>query len=320
MRHFWMNIAREGEGAGGGGAAAGAGDPGAGGTPGGDGGAGGAAGRPEFIPQGLELPADMIGSDAPSTIGTLYAKYQEASKPPYDPEKLPDEYKGKQPGEVFEMAFKRIEGLRGELGKRGEVPKDAAGYEYEPAEAAKPFFRTGPNGEPDPMLEATRKVALDAGMTSQQFSTFLNGFFEQGLSGGMIAAPINPKAEIASFAKAEGLADEVAASRRVDELSNWGKKFAEQFRLGEAEATEIDILTDTAAGLRVLSTMQKALMERGLDLGGGSASGKTMSDDEFAKLSGSDELSPGHKDYNPERRKQWEIESNRRADLKKRAG
>jgi len=312
MKLFWQTIMREGEGAG-----AGGGDGGnAGGGAGGQGGGGGTP--PDFIPQGLQLPAEVIGADAPATIQNIYGRWQEASKPPYDPDKLPDEYKGKQPPEVFDMMSKRIDGLRAELGKRGEVPKEPAGYEYAPSETAQKFLVKRPEGEPDPVLEIAKQVAHANNMPVAAFNGFVNGMYEKMAEAGIVQAPIDPKAEIAAFGKAEGLADEVAAGRRVDELTSWAKKFAEQAQLPPEAAVELEILTDTANGLRALSAIQKSLMERGLDLGGQPAAGKAMSDEEFERLSGSTEIEPGHKNYSADKRKAWEIESNRRADLKAR--
>lgn len=303
MKEFWMNVARAPEGE----------------QAGGEGGEGGGGGGAEFIPQGLDL-GDYAKPTAPETIGALHEALQAASQPPYDPEKLGEEYKGKGPAEVFSQMQTRIEGLRSELGKRGDVPKAVGDYKFEPSETTAKFLPEPVEGLADPVLEMAKEVALANEFTGPQFNKFVNGMYEKMAEAGIMQAPLNPKAELANFGKFAELPDDTAVAKRHDELTAFGQSFAEKYNLGEDGKAELDIMTDTAGGLKVLHTLQTVLRERGIELGGDPAGSLTMTDEAFKTLSGSDEIDPQSKQFSPEKRKAWEIESNRRADMKSRAG
>lgn len=303
MKEFWMNVARAPEGE----------------QAGGEGGEGDGGGGAEFIPQGLDL-GDYAKPTAPETIGALHEALQAASQPQFDPAILPEALREKPAHDAIQTLVNENKGFRDAQAKRGDIPKASGDYKFEPSETTAKFLPEPVEGQADPVMEMAKELALANEFTQPQFNSFVNGMYEKMAEAGIMQAPLNPKAELANFGKFAELPDDTAVAKRHDELTAFGQSFAEKYNLGEDGKAELDIMTDTAGGLKVLHTLQTVLRERGIELGGDPANSLTMTDEEFDKLSGSDEIDPTHADFSKEKRKAWEIESNRRADMKSRAG
>lgn len=204
------------EGAVGGGGAAG------GGGGGGDGAGAGGGGQP-YVPEGL--PPEFAGANERETIDRLFGAVKGIQPgAPFRPEGLPDHLLGKSDKETVEKLHKAYTGARTAVGERGAVPKDVAGYKFEPDDALKPYVA---NFDSDPVYGKVREAALAAGITDRQFASFLPGVLKTFIDGELVAAPVDAKAQLRSLAPpdlpatATDAEKEAAASKRMQNNIAW---------------------------------------------------------------------------------------------------
>lgn len=244
-------------GADGGGAGAGAGG-GAGsgaGTGGGD--AGGAAGAGGGQPGG--------GSGAPS---------------PYRPEGLPDHYFGGNDKETIDKLFGAVNGFRTKQGEAGAVPEKPDAYALDASDKLKPYIG---NLDKDPVWGKTREIFHKAGITDKQFKATLGPLLEGLIDGGLVAAPIDPKAVLKSMAPetlANGTDEEkiAAGAKRVQDNIAWADGAKANKAIPEDVASFLATsAADNAAANKLIEWLRGSNSETRPAMGHSGGSG--MSDD-----------------------------------------
>lgn len=241
----------------------------AGGAPGaaGDGGAPGAGGAAAAAGAGDGGGQPPAGGAAPS---------------PYRPEGLPDHLFGTSDKETIDKLNNAYTGARKSIGDLGAVPEKADGYTFEASDKLKPYVA---NFDKDPVYIKTREIALKAGMTAKSFGSFMPELLESLIDGGLVAAPIDAKAQLRALAPAE-LANgtdqekEAAGGRRVQDNIAWadGAKASQAIDPDVAEFLSVSA-TDSPAANKLIEWLRGANNETMPALGGGGGSG--LSEDQL---------------------------------------
>lgn len=169
-------------GAGGGGTGAGAGA---------DAGAGDGAGT-----AGADGEGAGAGAGAEGAKGAGTAAAAAAAAAAYRPEGLPDHLYGASDKETIEKLYKTFDGFRKAQSERGEVPGEAKGYTFEPAEAVKPYMETL---ESDKFFDRVKGFALKAQIPAKQFGGFINDVLNEMIAGDLVQSPWNPETERAAL-------------------------------------------------------------------------------------------------------------------------
>lgn len=260
---LWAMVLREGEGgaAGAGGGAAG-GAAGGGGAPGAHGSlAGGAAG----------------GGDGKGGAGGAAGGAGDGAGAWKLPDGVPDHLRGKDAAEFSTKLFEDWGKQRQALSKVPVAPKDANEYVYKPSDKAAPFVG---DLAKDPVFNVIKKAAFDAGIPAQMFEKGIGGFYEALVEAKMLPEPYNPAKERAAFLGPEGrgLSDAQMVEKltpMLNEAQGFITALVTDKHIDESGAREMLGLLDTASGAKAVLGLQKLLASKGLQLGGGQASGGT---------------------------------------------
>jgi hypothetical protein len=165
----------------------------------------------------------------------------------YRPEGLPDHLVGASDTETLDKLFKAYSGARTELSTRGGAPESVEGYALTFADDAPDHVKA--ITADDPAIKMARDLALKHKMSPAQFG-FVTDFLGEATKAGMIDAPLDLKAEMTAFGgedafeKARG-----AIKAQVETLKTRGV-------VGDAEMAELDMITSTAAGLKLVSALR----------------------------------------------------------------
>lgn len=237
-----------------GGAAAGGAGAGAGGNAGtGGGDAGGAAGAGGGQSGG--------GSRAPS---------------PYRPDGLPDHYFGGSDKETIDKLFGAVNGFRTKQGEAGAVPEKADAYTLDASDKLKPYIG---NLDKDPVWGKTREIFHKAGITDKQFKATLGPLLEGLIDGGLVAAPIDPKAVLKTMAPealSNGTDEEkiAAGAKRVQDNIAWADGAKANKALPEDVASFLATsAADNAAANKLIEWLRGSNSETKPAMGGATGSG-----------------------------------------------
>lgn len=175
------------------------------------GGAAPAGGAP--APQGAPGAGQAPGGETPSP------------SPAWRPQGLPDHFLKATAEETLAETFKAYHGARQALAERGEAPKTAGDYKFEPSDKAKPYA----NGidAHDFWNKNVKESFHKHGLTSKQANGVLNDFIENLAGNGLLPPPFDADAEIARLApgvmdKAQaGQAAQAKIQGAIDLLKTW---------------------------------------------------------------------------------------------------
>lgn len=194
----------------------------------------------------LRAPEDGTGAAAPAAVATpapgaavAPAKDPGAAAAPaatpspqgvaaaagYRPDGLPDHLYGSNDQDTLNKLFKAYDGSRQTIAQRGEVPKDPAGYQFEPVEAVKPYAAALDN---DPFWGKVKGFAHQAGLPTKAFNAFMNGVMGEMIASELVAEPFNADKERAALvpseqdpAKRSVEADRIVREN-IERVKSWG--------------------------------------------------------------------------------------------------
>lgn len=218
----------------------------------------------------------------------------------YRPQGLADHLVGKDDRETIDKLYRAYEPLRQKMAQF-EPAKSAADLKFEPNEQLKPYFGKAD----DPALKIARDAWVKGGGTAQSFQPVIENLYGAMIEAKLLPPPFDPKAELAAFAKASNLADAAAVNAAVTDLTSFADTMAAQLKLPEAVKGELDMLTDSAAGLQLLSAIRTAFKEKGLEFGGGQTTvGGNWTREQLRQMQSDERLDPNSKKYDPALRAQ----------------
>jgi hypothetical protein len=222
----------------------------------------------------------------------------------YRPAGLPDHLYGAKNEETIDKLFTAVDGFRKIEGDRGAVPKDPAGYGFQPSDKLKPFAQ---NFDKDPLFGKTREIALGAGITDKQFQNFVAPLLEHMIDGGMVDKPVDANAQLLTLAPAGTYANDkekgTAAAKRVNDNIAWADGAKAQKTFGDQSDAIADFLAAGAASdprAHHLVEWLKAQSEGGgpnLNPGGGGAAGGFTAAGYDALLAEGNKLTAGSPEY-----------------------
>lgn len=161
-----------------------------------DAGAGGSGGNPA-AGGAATPPAGGAGAPASPDAPAGQARRTDSASP-FRPEGLPDHLFGKSDQETIGNLWKATQGFRERM---GDVPKEAAGYEFKPSEAVAPFVADIHNNA---FFNGTvREAALKAGLGQRQMQGFVNAVIEGMAKDGLLAPASSPEKEAEALAPGE---------------------------------------------------------------------------------------------------------------------
>jgi hypothetical protein len=191
----------------------------------------------------------------------------------YRPDGLPDHLFGANERETIDKLHKAYSGARDAIAKYGEVPKDAAGYVFEPGEAIKPYVE---NLDKDPLFGKIRASAHKNGVPAKVFNGFLNDVMAEMVAGDMVQPPFNPDKERAALAPdvqdpaERAKAADIIVRENIAMLDAWKAQ-----GLPENVHTFLTSNLDYAAANQLVRYMASLKNETPPALGGENASGVT---------------------------------------------
>lgn len=165
----------------------------------------------------------------------------------YRPDGLPDHLVGATDTATIDALFKAYSGARTELSTRGGAPDSVDAYALSFADDAPDHVKA--ITADDPAIKLARDLALKHKMSPVQFG-FVTDFLGEATRAGMIDAPLDLKAEMMAFGgedafeKARG-----AIKAQVETLKTRGL-------VGDAEMAEFEMITSTAAGLKLVAALR----------------------------------------------------------------
>jgi hypothetical protein len=166
----------------------------------------------------------------------------------YRPEGLPDHLFGATEKETIDKLWGAQKGVRDEIATRGAVPKDVAGYTFEPTEALKPYAA---NFDKDPLFGKTREIAMKAGITDKQFQNFVAPLLDHMVTSGMVDAPVDANAQLLQLAPPGTYASDqeksAAAAKRVQDNIAWADGAKAQKTFGAQSDAIADFFVAAAA-------------------------------------------------------------------------
>ncbi|MEN9854940.1 MAG: hypothetical protein RLZZ157_66 [Pseudomonadota bacterium] len=217
------------------------------------------------------IDPNATDDDAPANP----APSQETGAPaPYRPEGLPDHLAGDNDQATIDKLFKSYSGARAELSTRGVVPETVDGYELKFEGEVPEHIKT--LTADDPAIKMARELALKHKMTPAQFG-FVTDFLGEATKAGMIDAPLDLKAEMAAFGGEDAFEKARGAIRaQVETLKARGV-------VGDAEMAEFDMMTSTAAGLKLVAALRGGGASA-LNVDGGDPAGAFSLEDVKARM------------------------------------
>lgn len=223
-------------------------------------------------PQGM--PADLAGKDAAETLGKVWGSHQALST--------------------------RVEGMRGELAKMPKPPGKPEEYAYKPSDRLAPFFGDLAQNK---IFAQARAAAHKAGISNDQFSGLIEGTYLPLLENNLLAAPFDPKAELASYMKAGNITDEKIGAGELTANEAWINGLYGQLEaslpegLRETAKAELAALTDTAAGNMVIKSLMAQFNNLGIRVEGAALNQGVLTADDIKKLGSDPRIDPANKDH-----------------------
>lgn len=159
----------------------------------------------------------------------------------------------------------------------------------------------------DPLYAAARDAALKHGIAPKAFGAFLTDTFGPALAQGIIPAPFNPARELEAWGKAIGVSDKAELGRQLSERQAWTKGLGAQMGLSEAGRIELDVLTDTAAGLELVDKLRELVAGEGVKVSDQTqATGGGLSKADLAQLDNDPRIDPSSSTYDPQLRGRYD--------------
>lgn len=275
------------------------GEGGGGGNGGGDGGGGGGDQQQQqqqqpagswTPPKELTVPTEYLGTTAEDTLGKVLKAHGELNT--------------------------RAEGLRTQLASKPSAPAKPEDYTFKPGEKVAAYF---PEPDKHPALNAAKGVFHKHGVSQTAFEGIINELYGGMAEAGTLAAPYNPKAEVANYAKQFGVDENVVGQHFQENVAFVGGLFAQLQgsippTLAKEAQAELEMLTDTAAGNALLRALTSRLSQSGIRITGqpGNQDGP-LDDAELDKMTADPRIDPrnqNHKDadkrYDPALRAKYD--------------
>lgn len=231
-------------------------------------GAGGAP-PPAPTPPAAAPPAAPAPGAPPGATGEL------APRPPAwtMPQGFPDRLKADTP-EAFQANLQADwQAQHQKLSSLPQPPKDVSEYVYEPSDKTKPYAQ---GLDKDPVFDAARKAALDAGIPKEAFAKFIGSIYEGMIDQKLVATPRDVHAERLEFLGQTGLSEDQAIAAikpEVERLALFVDGFAQTAGLDARAKAALGTLFETGAGLKALKALAGSAQTPGLRPGGAGAAG-----------------------------------------------
>lgn len=194
---------------------------------------GGEGGEEWKLPDGVDIPEHLVGTDAETTLAKIATAYRGARQ------ELST--RGKADG-VLE----------------GEVPKDLDGYTFEGDTENDPILKDLTSEESKPIVDAWRAAAKEVGIPNTAFAKFMQMGMKNMTESGLTltgdpeqAAQINGEAEMEALEKAVGKA---GADQMLRQIDTYAQKLAEVGILTSKEdVQEFGQMVGTAKSMQLMN-------------------------------------------------------------------
>lgn len=189
---------------------------------------------------------------------------------------MPDHLLGKDDKETVDKVFKAFDGFRKTAGEQGAVPDAPEKYSFDASDKLKPYVD---NFDKDPVYNAARSIAHKAGMTDKVFKAFVPTLLEHFVDGGLVEAPVDPKAMLRQLAppdldKATDAEKEAAGGRRVRDNIAWLDQMKADKTMPEGAATYLVAqAADNPGAHALIDWLRGNRQERKPALSGGNPAG-----------------------------------------------
>lgn len=221
---------------------------------------------------------------------------QEQATGPYRPDGLDEQYHGESDQETIDRL---MSGLKD---SKPVLPDDVSGYEFKADDGLKDYFAD----KDDPVLNSAKAAALSAGITPDQFQTFINETFKGPVGEGILAPPFDAKREfdaLAGFLKT----DAKGAEKAVKDAEAVASNLAKAMDLPDEAQEFFSAMAETASGVMLIQAYQKLASEKGIALGdGGSSNASHYSKDELRAMGADPRINPQSSKYDPAIRKKYD--------------
>lgn len=221
------------------------------------------------------------------------------------PDWVPEQFGGKDAEEALKKAVDAWKGYRDKDAQRGPVPKEAAGYTYEPPDALKPYFGKAD----DPAMKAAQVAAAKHGMTLPQFQGFLSDTFGALAEAGALPKPFDAKSELDGVAKTLNLGSDQAGRAELAKVVTESAAFAEglagQLKLGDGAKNILLALADTGEGIVLLNALKGHMGSRGPQVDGRGNNGAVTKED-LQAWSGKPEIDPKSPKFDQRERERYD--------------
>ncbi|MFK8250193.1 hypothetical protein [Ancylobacter terrae] len=111
----------------------------------------------------------------------------------------------------------------------------------------------------DPLYASARDAALKHGIPPKAFGAFLTDVFGPALANGVLPPPFNPQKQMEAWGQSLGITDKTELARQHGDRVAFASGLGKQLGLSDAGQVELDVLTDTAAGLEVIDKLRGLL-------------------------------------------------------------
>ncbi len=189
------------------------------------------------------------------------------------PDFLPQTLRGEDMRDTFDRVSVDWKRQRDEFAKMPQPGKSAEDYAFQPSEKVKELVG---DLSKDPIYGLAREAALRAGMPVATFQNMLGTLYENMAEKGLLAAPYSVEGEMKKFFGDAGNAMSPEQMQQqlapvVVGLNDFIGGLANQLQMGAGEKTSLQMMLDSADGIRALQKIQGAMNQPGLSPGGAGA-------------------------------------------------
>lgn len=184
------------------------------------------------------------------------------------PQGLPDHVIGKDAAETLDRLMPLYSGLRSEIAGRGAVPQKADAYTLNFSDPARAVLNLQAD---DKVLPLLRNAMHKHGITDKQ-SGFVSDLVDSIVEAGLIPKPQDPNELWKAMAPANFKGDDTAriaeGQKAHKEATTYIDGLAKQQSWDKDMTTELQLLTGSAAGLRVIKQLMAGGVQRSAVTGG----------------------------------------------------
>lgn len=221
---------------------------------------------------------------------------------------VPDNLRGASAEETLHKLFPSWKGLRDSMATQGSVPDKPEAYGVpELSEDAKKFF---PDLEKDEVFSIVRRVSHKHGITDKRFGPLWGEMLNELGKSGLIQPILDPAQEAA---KLGGGQEAVRASQLANSFVERQKALLQQKAPGALDKElidELDMITGTANGIRLINWFQSRMGEKGVTIDDPSNTGDTWTPEKVKEAMRDKRYFTDSPDYDPAYRKRVD-EANR---------